>query len=273
MPRENLHFNAYYQMWVDRMANGHNSQSQAMHYGYNPDLSRTLSADEAKDATNRLIVQQMNLSKDEKVILGDLGCGVGGTALYITDTFANSHVIGVNIHIPQLKLLRDFPNFSDDRISTVNADFMKLPFQTNSLDGAYAIESSCYANDKPSFYKEAIRTIRPGRKLVIFDAFYKRKPKNHNEKVLLSDSLTGWMVPNWHPRPEEGLFGDYTFTDISKNVMPDVERSYQVACENITKVTDTLMIGHFKTIIAAYKCLKLGLVQYGLLVVTKSEKF
>lgn len=262
-------FNDYYQMWVDRIGKGHNLESRAMHYGYNNDTNNSLSADEAKNATNELVAQHLNLPKKGKVLLGDLGCGVGGTALYMTERFPNSHIFAVNIHLSQLELLRNFPDFPKSRISTVHADFMNLPFEENYLDGAYAIDSSCYAKDKVAFYKEAMQCTKPGGKLVIFDVFYKSEPKSPQERKLLQDSLSGWMVPNWHPASQKDIFKKYSFTNISQNVMPDIKRSYQVALNKIRKTTNPLMIGHFKAIISLYKCLEVGLVQYGLLTATK----
>lgn len=264
-------FTKYYEMWVERMKREHNPESRAMHYGYTPDLMKPLSADEAKKATNTLIAQQLGIAKNGRSILGDLGSGVGGTALYMADSFPNSHIVTINIHQPQLRLLRSFPDFPENRISTINADFMRLPLRTNSLDGAYAIDSSCYAEDKEAFYQEAMRGIKPGGRLVIFDVFNRREPQEEQEQALLQDSLSGWFVPNWHPKSPEGLFTEATFTDITPHLMPDIERSYQIALEKIQTTTDPLMRGHFEAIIALHKCLEAGIVQYGLLVATKPQ--
>lgn len=263
-------FEAYYDMWVRRMSlEEHNLVSRAMHYGYNPDPNVKLSSEAAKLTTNVLIAEQLDLPVDEPVKIADLGCGVGGTALHLNQLFPKSSIYTVNIHTPQLTLLRTFPNFPVKQIFTLNGDFSKLPIALNSLDGAYAIDSSCYAMDKAEFYTEVMSRLIPGRKFVIFDVFNKRPPENQLEELLLKYSLTGWMVPSWHNPNGDNIFNTYTFFDITNNVMPDLIRSYNGAKDKITQNPDSIMIGHLQAIIALYHCIDLGLLQYGLLVATK----
>ena len=62
------------------------------------------------------------------------------------------------------------------RVTCFLADYRALPFPDESFDGAYAIESSCYAAgaDKADFLREALRVLKPGARLVVADAFLKR---------------------------------------------------------------------------------------------------
>ncbi|EKD65057.1 MAG: hypothetical protein ACD_50C00203G0001, partial [uncultured bacterium] len=119
------------------------------------------------------------------------------------------------------------------------------------------------------FYQEAMRTIKPGSRLVVFDVFYNRPPEDTEEKAMLRNSLLGWLVPNWHPIPHKDLFAEHSYTDITKNTMADIDRSFQTASNKIDSVEDPVMKGHLNAIIALHKCLQLNLVQYGLLVISK----
>lgn len=46
---------------------------------------------------------------------------------------------------------------------SVQADFMKLPFEDNSFDGAYAIEATCHAPKRQGVYGEIFRVLKPGQ--------------------------------------------------------------------------------------------------------------
>ena len=61
------------------------------------------------------------------------------------------------------------------RVSFMRADFSATPFDANSFDGVYTLESSCYApgSSKRPLLQEAYRILKPGKRLVVADAFLK----------------------------------------------------------------------------------------------------
>src|SRR5919112_1843604 len=48
----------------------------------------------------------------------------------------------------------------------LEASYFDMPFEDNSADVVWAIESVCHAKDKFQFYKEAFRVLKPGGKLI-----------------------------------------------------------------------------------------------------------
>ena len=50
-----------------------------------------------------------------------------------------------------------------DTARSVQADFMKLPFEKNSFDGVYAIEATCHAPRREDVYGEIFRVLKPGQ--------------------------------------------------------------------------------------------------------------
>jgi ubiquinone/menaquinone biosynthesis C-methylase UbiE len=46
---------------------------------------------------------------------------------------------------------------------SVQADFLKLPFEANSFDGVYAIEATCHAPRREDVYGEIFRVLKPGQ--------------------------------------------------------------------------------------------------------------
>ena len=107
-------------------------------------------------------------------MLADLGCGVGATARYISKAAESDPVLvnkdsqvgvlGVTI-VPwqvskgnELSLMQKV----DDEVMLIEADYADIPIESNSIDGAYALESVCHAPgaDKKSFVEEAHRILK-----------------------------------------------------------------------------------------------------------------
>mmetsp|Transcript_15107 Transcript_15107/g.33026 ORF Transcript_15107/g.33026 Transcript_15107/m.33026 type:complete len:393 (+) Transcript_15107:72-1250(+) len=93
----------------------------------------------------------------------DCGCGIGGPARNIA-RFTGCDIQGVTINEFQVnrgnaisKREGIFP-----QVELVKADFMKLPFEDNSFDAVYAIESTCHAPDRHGVYSEVLRVLKPG---------------------------------------------------------------------------------------------------------------
>ena len=56
-----------------------------------------------------------------------------------------------------------------DRATSVQADFMKLPFANNSFDGVYAIEATCHAPKREGVYSEIYRVLKPGQMFACYE--------------------------------------------------------------------------------------------------------
>lgn len=100
----------------------------------------------------------------------DCGCGVGGPARNI-HRFTGHRITGVTLNQFQV----DRGNFlcrregCSDMVKIVQADFMKLPFEDNSFDGVFAIESTCHAPDRTGVYKEILRVLKPGATFACYE--------------------------------------------------------------------------------------------------------
>ena len=102
----------------------------------------------------------------------DLGCGIGGPAREIC-RFSGAEVTGVNNNAHQIKRAQQITSRGGAHVARrctfVQADFMKLPFDDNSQDGAYAVEATCHAPDPAACYKEILRCIKPGGYFVCYE--------------------------------------------------------------------------------------------------------
>lgn len=109
----------------------------------------------------RYLADALGLRPGMKAI--DLGCGVGGPMREIA-RYSGASVVGVNNNAYQISRgERHTKRQHMERLTSFcKADFMHLPFDDESLDGAYTIEASCHAPDKVALFREVLRTLKPG---------------------------------------------------------------------------------------------------------------
>lgn len=151
--------------------------------------------EEAIVNTERRLADEAGFRPGMKVL--DVGCGIGGPALNIAE-HAGVHVTGVNIVDRQLAIAREraFNRGLADRTRFVLCDAMNMDFADNSFDGVYLFEAGCHMPDKPSFYRECARVLKPGGCLVGQDWFEKHDPTPQEVDKFVEPICRLFSVPN-----------------------------------------------------------------------------
>jgi SAM-dependent methyltransferase len=93
----------------------------------------------------------------------DVGCGTGAVALAIARR-SGAHVTGIDLvpaHVEHARAEAARQGLPDST-TFLEADATAMPFPDASFDHVYAIESAYHAADKPRFYAECARVLRPG---------------------------------------------------------------------------------------------------------------
>jgi cyclopropane fatty-acyl-phospholipid synthase-like methyltransferase len=128
----------------------------------------------------------------------DLGCGVGATARYCAEHYPNAYLTGVTVVPWQIEKANYFNQQAGvaSRVSINLADYRDTPFQDNSFDGGYAVESSCYADglDKQTLINEVYRILKPGAKFVVADGFRKKEKSSRLFEKAFKLVCKGWSV-------------------------------------------------------------------------------
>ncbi|UJR38736.1 hypothetical protein I4U23_031401 [Adineta vaga] len=128
---------------------------------------------------------RMQLKPGDKVL--DIGCGVGGPLRRIA-RLTGAHITGITISQYQVQRAREIG--VPDNCEFIHGDFMNLPFEDNSFDYVYAIESVCHAPDKSKCFTEVFRVLKPGGSFVGYDACLTDKYDHQNpEHVELRRSM------------------------------------------------------------------------------------
>lgn len=126
------------------------------------------------------VAGRLGVSAGEKVL--DCGCGIGGPMRNIA-RFTNAIITGVTLS--EYQVIRgnelNLAQGLKGRATSVQADFIKMPFENNSFDGAYAIEATCHAPRREDVYGEIFRVLKPGKIVAIYEWCLTPKYDSNNE--------------------------------------------------------------------------------------------
>ncbi len=204
------------------------SQDFNMHFGYfSFGKTNLLRRDTMLNEMNTQVLKRLELSSSKQFV-ADLGCGMGGTMRHFLDRHAALSMIGVTVSDFQVtegnKLLKKYPAV------IVKEDFRNTSISSNSVDGAIAMESFCHSGHSVDTLKEAYRMLKPGKRLVIGDAFLKKSPHKlclgssySYRKLCEKWSLEGLgIIQEVKENLEKIGFSKVNVEDISPRVAPSV---------------------------------------------------
>ncbi|XP_055805252.1 24-methylenesterol C-methyltransferase 2-like [Solanum dulcamara] len=124
-----------------------------------------------RDATRmheEMAVNLLNVEPGARVL--DAGCGVGGPMRAIA-THSGANVVGITINEYQVERARAHNKKAglDSLCEVACGNFLKMPFDDDSFDGAYSIEATCHAPKLEEVYGEIYRVLKPGSFYVSYE--------------------------------------------------------------------------------------------------------
>ncbi|MGV7229473.1 MAG: methyltransferase domain-containing protein [Nitrospirales bacterium] len=102
----------------------------------------------------------------------DVGCGLGGTARYLSEKF-KCNVVGIDLteeYISIGKKLTEFVGLSD-RVELSYGSALKIPYEDERFDIVWTEHVQMNIADKNRFYSEIARVLKPGGRLLFHDIF------------------------------------------------------------------------------------------------------
>jgi cyclopropane fatty-acyl-phospholipid synthase-like methyltransferase len=93
----------------------------------------------------------------------DIGCGLGGPARYMAKRF-RCHVSGVDITEPFVEAANKLTALlrMQGQVEIEHGDGQRLPYPDSAFDGAYTQHVTMNVADRPAFFAEAYRMLKPG---------------------------------------------------------------------------------------------------------------
>lgn len=98
----------------------------------------------------------------------DVGCGIGGSTLYLAEKF-NCNATGITLSPLQVSRATERAieaNFSE-KVQFLRANALEMPFEDNTFDLVWTLESGEHMPDKTKFLQECYRVLKPGGKLIM----------------------------------------------------------------------------------------------------------
>lgn len=120
-----------------------------------------------RPATKELL-DQLSLSEDKNVV--DVGCGLGGTARLIADSFG-ARVSGVDIaqeYIDTGNELNEWVGLGD-KITLAVGSGVEMPYDDSSFSAGVLIHVGMNIEDKAKLFNEIYRIMQPGSSFGVYD--------------------------------------------------------------------------------------------------------
>jgi tocopherol O-methyltransferase len=97
----------------------------------------------------------------------DVGCGIGGSSLYLAEKFG-ARVTGITLSPVQANRAQERAKAAglEGKADFKVANALEMPFDDNSFDLVWSLESGEHMPDKVKFLQECYRVLKPGGKLI-----------------------------------------------------------------------------------------------------------
>jgi cyclopropane fatty-acyl-phospholipid synthase-like methyltransferase len=257
-----------------------NKENLALHYGYWD--ANTTSHHQALLNKNQVLYDTAGIQSEYHVL--DAGCGIGGSSIWMAKHHGN-HLTAITISTQQAHYAQQHAKRQgvSDNISFEVSDFCNTPFDDQSFDIIWGLESVCHALNKGDFLKEAFRLLRPDGRVVICDGFITRREFTDDQWQDIVTCLNGWAVPNLCSRDEfntlleQNQFHDISYKDITAETLPSADYMYKVAkrLKPVQMLSQWLGLrskaqtANFKVGLAQHRLFTDNLVEYGIFTATK----
>jgi SAM-dependent methyltransferase len=140
----------------------------AKHLGYYPPQVQGLSMRQALRIMEDVMGRTVGLPSGSRVL--DAGSGMGRVATYLAKHFGY-RVEGIDLlDFNVLEAKRYAAKYGVNGLTNFQVgDYTELPFENNSLDAVYTIETFVHTPDVMGSHREFLRVLKPGGKLVHFE--------------------------------------------------------------------------------------------------------
>ena len=271
------------------------SPSYNMHFGFwraglNP-LRREGMLVEMNRAVGRALrLDEAPPAAGQRRCVVDMGCGAGATARTLVGDDASLYAVTItNVPVQNRIATRlDAAAGVADRMAHIEADYTRTGLPAAQADGAWALESACYAEGtgKADFVREAARLLKPGARLVVVDGFLLRRKPGRIARWLHRLWADSWAVPTLATREDftaalrDNGFEDIAFTSLRWRVAPSALHIPVLATRftlaELWKARGRLSPWRRKHIVASYCALALGMFwrdfDYGMVTARRSSE-
>jgi tocopherol O-methyltransferase len=239
------------------------------------------STDEALENLIHLVAKRAKIKSGACVC--DIGCGYGGSATIFAKHYG-ARVIGTTVSKKQYELAQLFT------AGLANVNFMLCDGLTSGLpaesfDAVVSVESSEHMQDKPAFFEEVSRLLRPSGHFVVAAWLSREQPSASESKYLLEPICVEGRLPSMASASEyEGMLAAAGFRNIEfQDLTLNVRKTWSVcALRCLTRISSNQVLRQrlfdptfpnrvfAKTVLRIWLAYRTGSMRYGLFSARKS---
>ena len=255
------------------------SPSYNMHFGFWRAGLNPLRREGMLVEMNRVVGRALRLGNaqpgatTQRRCVVDMGCGAGATARTLVGDDPSLYAITVTNVAVQNRIAAKLDAAAGvaDRMAHLEADYTRTGLPAAQADGAWAVESACYADGtaKADFVREAARLLKPGARLAVVDGFLLRRQPGRLASWLHRLWADSWAVPTLAVREDfvaalrDNGFEDIEVTSLRWRVAPSALHIPVLATRftlaELWKARGRLSPWRRKHIVASYCALALGM--------------
>lgn len=143
--------------------------------------------------SNQILTEGCDLHPGQLVL--DAGCGVGGLAFYLAQTFGVK-VIGITVCQLHVDMATQFARERGlrNKVEFRLLDFMNLDFKDESFDFIFNQDTFCHAVNKEDYLKSVYKVLKPGGRWQTVDFFKNNQPLTEEQEVYHREMQCGWKI-------------------------------------------------------------------------------
>lgn len=123
----------------------------------------------------------------------DVGCGYGGTARFLAEHY-RAQVTGLTVSEAQFRYATEKTNGAGNPTYLLQ-DWLANPFSDDSFDAVISIECLAHIPDKPRYFREIARVLKPGCKAAIYAWLADPSPRPWEVRHLLEPICSEGRLP------------------------------------------------------------------------------
>jgi tocopherol O-methyltransferase len=134
----------------------------------------------------------------------DVGCGIGGSSLYLAEKF-RANATGITLSPVQANRAAERARSLGIRAEFLVADALNMPFEDNSFDLVWSLESGEHMPVKTKFLQECYRVLKPGGVFLMATWCHRstnQSPLTPDEQKHLADIYRVYCLPYVISLPE-----------------------------------------------------------------------
>ena len=159
-----------------------------LHHGY------WVRGDESKEQAQLQLIERLaqlaNIKPGSEIL--DIGCGFGGSSLYLAKTFA-ANVTGITISSVQVEMAKKSATEQNLNANFLLMDAEVMTFE-KQFDVLWSVESISHYQDREKFFASAARLLKPGGTFAIADWFKKENLSLAETKKYIEPIEKGMFV-------------------------------------------------------------------------------